>query len=690
MASFPRRTHLLIALAVVGVAILAAVMVRRHQAPAAKPAAVATGADPWGAGQADSPRAGRPLAAVAASLGLRARPAGPPVTVTGTVRLMPAGTPVAGAEVAFMSDTGENTATADDQGFYTIQVASGIRWRVHARSENAVGAPEGFVASSDNAHRDLEVRPTAIVRGRVVDIRGQAVSGATVNVEVAADDRGLLEAALPMSTTADAGGRFELVSVPGALKVRGSRGLAQGVTVVEALAPGATLEVELRLLDPITVTGRVVDGAGAPVAGAKILAAATISTGGPTERLQFDAADDGSFTAVTPAGWLRLEARKGGDLSPAIAQWIGSGERRDDQVLVLTPPVTLTGKVITTAGTPVVGARVRLVANAVYDTITGSNGTFDIGAPGTQPYTVKVKHTDGEVVRDVAAWTGEEVFVMRQFGTVHVVVPGVSTEVTVAIDGFVADGDAAARAPAVASFRGPGGQVTLSNLVPGRYDLTVAAEGAGAVRVPRVVVDDGASRELKVALTPAVVVRGVVKTGAQPVAAAQVSIGGRTVFTDAKGRFAVPDVATGPVSVAVIKTGFATAWAGAMAGPDAAPVAIDLRPADGTGVVDGIGVVLAPAPAGAVVAQVLPGSPADGKVRPGDVIAAIDGTDVAAAAMDDIVARLRGSAGSSVTLTLGRGADTTAVDVVRKRLVVPPGSPPVALAQQAAPGGARC
>jgi hypothetical protein len=37
------------------------------------------------------------------------------------------------------------------------------------------------------------------------------------------------------------------------------------------------------------------------------------------------------------------------------------------------------------------------------------------------------------------------------------------------------------------------------------------------------------------------------------------------------------------------------------------------------------------------------------------VIAEVDGTDVAAAAMDDIIARLRGSAGSSVTITVQRG-----------------------------------
>ena len=140
----------------------------------------------------------------------------------------------------------------------------------------------------------------------------------------------------------------------------------------------------------------------------------------------------------------------------------------------------------------------------------------------------------------------------------------------------------------------------------------------------------------------------------------------------------------------VVKTGFATAWASATAADDAGPVEIELREADGAGQVDGVGIVVAPAPTGAVVTMVLPGSPAEGKLAAGDVIAVVDGTDVAAAAVEDIVARLRGAAGSSVSITVVRGADTTKVDVVRKRLVVPTGGGAVAAAGREAVGGARC
>ncbi len=693
MAPHPRRARLLVAVAAAVLAVGAIIAITRggsgHK-PSVKSGSAAGTADSWAqqtAGQGPG-RFALP-ADLPASLGLRMKKGGPPVTVTGTVRLAPGGTPVADAEVAFMSDLGENTAISDGSGRYTIKIASGIRWKVHARSEKAVGYPEAIEPAADVV-RDLEIHPTAAIKGKVVDARGAAAPGANVSIEVDAADRGLLEAALGMSAVADAGGRFELTAVPGNLKVRGAQGLAQGVVTLAAVAPGDTVEVAITLADPVTLKGRVVDGDGQPVGGAKVLTATILAVGGPVEKQQFDSADDGSFTARTPAGIVRIEARKNGDLSPAVAEPRAGGATIDGLVLTLAAPIALRGKVITDDGTPVIGAKVRLAANSIYDTTTGSDGTFEVGAPGGQAYTVKVRHSDGQVDRVIAAWNGDETFVMRRFGTLQLTVPDQRGEVTAVIDSFLPAGEQAPRAPAEARFRGVGGQLTLSRLEPGVYDLTVATVGAGATRVPRVAIADGETRALTVALAAPVPVRGVVKAGAQPIGGAQVTIGGRTTFSDAKGRWIIADVAAGPIAIVAIKAGFGTAYAGAVAAADARPVELELRPSDGAGVVDGVGVVVGPAAKGAVVQSVLPGSPAEGKLAPGDVIAEVDGTDVAAAAMDDIIARLRGSAGSTVSITVQRGADTSTVDVVRKRLVVPPGSGPVAIAAIGAVGGAGC
>ena len=677
MAS-PSRARLFI-VAIALAALVGAVLVARGRGggKTSKPSA-ATGADPWASGAAatDPGKPGLALPALSSKLGLRMRGGGPPVTVSGTVRLAPGGTPVAEAEVAFMSELGENTAISDGSGRYTIRVASAIRWKVHARTDRAVGYPEALEPTADTV-RDLDVHPTSIVRGKVVDTRGAAIDGATVNIEVEAADRALLEAAMGLSTVADAGGRFELRSVPGSLKVRASKGLVQGVAQVSALAPGDTIDLTITVLEPITIDGRVVDGAGAPVAGAKVLCAATLAPGGPTDRLTFETGADGSFVARAPAGWVRFEARKDFDLSPAVAQQYTSGERRA-LTLTLAAPASLRGKVIAADGTPVIGAKVRLVANAVYDGVSNSDGSFEIGAPGGQSYLVKVKHSDGYAERTIAAWNDEPTFVLRRFGAVTVSIKGEPGAVTAQIDSFVPAGERTPRAPAEARFRGLTGQVTLTSLEPGTYDLTVATEAAGATRVPRVVVDDGAVRTITVALAAPVPVRGVVEANRQPIAGAQVTIGARTAFSDSKGRWLIPAVAAGPASITVVKTGFGTTWASTVAAPDAEPVAIELRP-DGAATVDGVGVVVAPAASGAIVTHVLPGSPAEGKLSAGDVISSVDGTDVGQAAIDDIIARLRGSAGSSVSITVQRGADSTRVDVVRRHLVVPAGTGAVAL-----------
>lgn len=683
----PSRTRLIgIGIAVVAVVAVALLVGRgggKRSGGGGGGTAAGTGGDPWAA-SADDPAAEAMRRARRNAPGaggwLRARPAGPPVVVTGVVRMAPGGAPVAGAEVAFMNETGENTAAADGSGRYSITVASNVPWRVHARTESAVGYPESFVPTGDAPVRDLDIHPTATVRGRVLDSRGAVVPGAEVSLFVESAARNLLESAMATSSTADDAGRFELQALPGAITIKGASGQRQGVATLPTLAPGETAEVDVTIVDPIAVSGRVVDGKGEGVGGAKVLVAATISTGGPTEKSQVESKPDGTFALTAPAGWLRLEARRGGEVSPASMQWVDGGKRLEDVILTLAPPSAMRGKVVTTDGTPVAGAKIRLYANAVYDTTTAMNGTFEASAPAGQAYIVRVRHSDGTLDRQVAAWNGEEVFVMRRFGHLRVVAEGAG-ELTVTVDSFIGEGEQAPRAPVETRFRGVGGSVRMPNLEPGVYDLTVTSTGAGSVRLARVAVAEGTTRDVPVKLSAPVAVRGSVKSGNQPVSGARVAIGAKAGFSDSKGRWAIADVAPGPIAVVVTKAGFGSTWVGGTAGEEAGSIDIELRPAsDAAGLVEGVGVVLAPAARGAVVTRVLPGSPADGKLMTGDVIEEVGGTDVTAASLDEIVARVRGDAGSSVSIELRRGDDEKTVDVVRKRLVVPTGTPVTGIA----------
>lgn len=422
----------------------------------------------------------------APAVGLRSRAPGPPAQVTGVVRLAGAGTPVAGAEVAFMNDTGETTVTADGAGRYTIEVASGVRWKVHARTDDAVGYPETFEATGATAVRDLEVARLVTIEGNVVDGQGAVVGGADVNVEVAGADRNLIESAVTLSTQSDAGGRFSLRALAGTSKLRASRGMMQGLATVGPVAAGATVATTIRVQAPVRVRGVVVDGERRPQPGATVKALAALEPG-VYEKKTLTAGSDGRFDVELPAGWVRLEASTPtGERAPVWNQTVVAGARLDDVQLVVSAGEELRGTVKTADGTPVVGARVRLVAggsSSTYDASTGGDGHFTIAVPERTAYLVKVRHSEGYVQRQVEAWGDDEAFVMPRFGALRIKVAGAAGDARLAVESFVPAGEGAPRAPADVSFRGSKDAIEVDSMEPGHYRLTVTAPGAGAAAV---------------------------------------------------------------------------------------------------------------------------------------------------------------------------------------------------------------
>ncbi|MFL6071127.1 MAG: S41 family peptidase [Actinomycetes bacterium] len=83
----------------------------------------------------------------------------------------------------------------------------------------------------------------------------------------------------------------------------------------------------------------------------------------------------------------------------------------------------------------------------------------------------------------------------------------------------------------------------------------------------------------------------------------------------------------------------------------------------------GVGLWVRPSHSGILVASVQSQSPAsDAGIAPGDVITAVNGTATTSSSVGDVVQRLRGPAGSSVTLTLLRNDVPTDVTVTRSVL----------------------
>lgn len=441
-------------------------------------------ADPWAA-----PAAGRRVGGVAGSI--KNKLGGPPVMVTGTVRIAGAGTPVAGAEVAFMNTSGEITAIADASGRYAIEVPSGIWWKVHARSDKAVGLPEPFQATGPTT-RDLELHQVSTIRGRVVDARGSVASGAEVNLEVEQGARALLESSMALSAETDGAGRFELPALPGAVTLRASRGMAQGLATatVPSDGGGKTLEIEIRIDDPVRVRGTVVDAEGNGVPGVTVNALSTLAAGGINQRERFETNTVGQFEMTMPAGYLRLEARGAGKRAPTWVEELKSGQELVDVKLTLVDEQALRGRVVTPDGLAVVGAKVRLIAASSYDAITGSDGTFEVRVPEVVSYLVKIKHSAGEIQHRVEAWNvdGDEQFLLLPFGSLEVRAQNAGGDVTVSIDAFVPADGSGARAPAEPSYKGPPAGVVVPAMEPGTYDFTVSSPGMKPIALHGVVV----------------------------------------------------------------------------------------------------------------------------------------------------------------------------------------------------------
>ncbi len=89
-----------------------------------------------------------------------------------------------------------------------------------------------------------------------------------------------------------------------------------------------------------------------------------------------------------------------------------------------------------------------------------------------------------------------------------------------------------------------------------------------------------------------------------------------------------------------------------------------------TGVFSGVGILIELADGGPVVVQPIPDTPAGrAGIRAGDRILAVDGRKTERMSLEEVVSRIRGPAGTKVTLTLRRGGRTFDQTLTRARIV---------------------
>jgi Carboxypeptidase regulatory-like domain len=500
---------------------------------------------------------------------------GRPVTLTAAD---PAGRPVPGARVRLLGaqEVDELGRTGPD-GRLEMRLPSGAaKLTLTVEDQSRQQGRQAEVVLGLGAERSLTatLRPARAVAGRVIDAATRLpVAGARV------------EASCRAATRSAADGSFRL-------------GLGPRETEVEAWAPGYLVS-NLSLRDPgalgpftlalqpaVELALRVVDEAGAPVAGARIQAVPTASgtgQGGPgMPGLAATSGPDGTARLATRAGTLyELTAERDGFAPGSKRVRPPAGPTAGPTILVLTRGVTLIGRLASEEGEPIPGGEVSIQpepgASARQDeprrAAAGPDGRFALGAlaPGRHRLTARApgRAPAAELPVEIPAGVRQ-----ADLGTLALAVGAV-------LEGRVVDDrDRPIAGAQVVLVGGPGRQTPavsgadggfrLPELERGQAELWVVREGYVQATFSGLAVPAAEPHVLR--LRPARGISGqVVGPHAEPVAGAVVHRlrspeGNPERFTgssslahgDPEGRFAAGGLEPGPLPLMVEAPGYRT------------------------------------------------------------------------------------------------------------------------------------
>jgi len=453
--------------------------------------------------------------------------------ISGSV-LDTAGKPAAGVIV-----TAEDVAAATDaQGKFQIAGVSSGSHRLQALWKDDFAARKDGVRvrKGEETSASLALKRGSAVSGTVVEEgTRRPVAGARVSAYASTAFGGFARRRAERTARTDQRGRFRIAGLaPARYSVEAAREGYLSSSIAGVNAAGTSPAANLALRRAATISGRVTDEKGQPVAGARVrimremgmrrlLRGAASNPGSIMGGQGVLTASDGGFRmrGLEPERNLSLEASKTGYATarkPGFS--VKSGDAIKDVALVVRQGIEARGKVVDAMGQPVAGAEIRAAHRE-----EGMGG-------------VRVQ--------------------MRLMG--------LSSD----------------RPDAVT---GNDGAFTLKGLEEGDYTVVVARDGYARKTVPSLQVKASAENVWPpIALTPGAPIGGSVQdTAGGPVGGAQifaidVGSGGRpqTVTSDADGKFRLEGFAAErPILVNVSATGFAALQKNVT--PPAADVAIVLK-----------------------------------------------------------------------------------------------------------------
>jgi hypothetical protein len=533
---------------------------------------------------------------------------------------------VANAELTLVGDAGVSTfRTSSDGTFELTPAASGsfVLTSITAHGFLPYSSRTRVTLSRGQSVHGVTLKlfPAIDYDGTVVDARGAPVPEARVRV-LGPPGEPVLESPPEWKTGRD--GRFTFQAADGAV-LEANRGAARGWGHVDrTVLIMKKLTIQLGHAPPrdATITGRVRDAAGAPVAEALVRAAPSeYYTTAPTVVATTGADGRFALAGVERAPYeLSVEAA---DHLRLVRSEVPGGSR--DLELVLDAGLPLSGQVVDKRGEPVTSF--TLVVQQHVDLARAPVATQSLIDPQGR-FALRVARGDYDLIASTPDHKRVAVRAAAGATDVRIVIDSIAIvrgRVIASDDGSPIADAFVGLAPARRTLKSPLVQPWTATGGDGSFQLDGVASGAVAIEVRA-----------------------------------------RGYATKLEELPAVPDgEARGPLTIAML--------------PGAPTPEALRRGGNGSGEVIGIGVQIEPAvdersESGGTrsidalrVVHVMPGSGAlDAGVSVGDLIVEIDGVPVGKLGVNAAVANIRGPVGTSVTLTLRRGGHNARRSVERR------------------------
>lgn len=415
-------------------------------------------------------------------------------------------------------------AVTDAEGVFLVKVRPGSHQLVATHEELAAEVLPGVRVPATDTRFDLgaiTIERGHRVSGYLVDEDGEPVPGARGTVVYPAK-RGGERIYFPdqrrSEVVTDPDGAFSFGRLPG-LEL-GFRFHKSGfVETTFPLKPPVEKAVRFELQRAGWIRGRVVDREGAPVQGASVWLDSvasrqgryTSSAFGPgsSSRLRTDEQGCFEFVKIRPGSWIVRADAEGYAVGSSDRLVVSSAQRRHSVEVVLSRGARVSGRVITSGGSPVLGARVEI---GPWRTLTGAEGRFEF-PERLPPGTLKIvaQHEDhGVAARN---FTMEPTDSRRQLDDLILEPRRVLTGRVIDPKGHVFPGctiilrseDSGRR---LLDSCDDDGRFTFRNLRPGRYSLIGREDPY--VGEAEVFIADEESTELDLTLYPPGVIRGKV------------------------------------------------------------------------------------------------------------------------------------------------------------------------------------